>query len=234
MLLAAGLGLRMRPLTATRPKPLVELAGKALIDHVLDRLAAAGVEKVVVNTHYLGDQIVRHLAGRRTPETVISDETEALLDTGGGVAKALPELGRDPFIICNADGVTIPGGGANLRRMAQAFDPARMDCLMLLATANTSVGYDGMGDFTMAPDGLLTRRKERQIAPFAFTGTQLVHPRLFDGAPKSKFSMNLLWNRAIEAGRLFGLRQDGLWMHIGSPGALADAEAMLAGGETFF
>ena len=234
MLLAAGLGLRMRPLTEKTPKPLVMLAGKPLLDHVLDRLSAAGVESVVVNTHYLAPQIERHARSRRLPKITISDETDGLLDTGGGVAKALPKLGSAPFYVCNADSISVPGGGANLARMAAAFNPERMDCLMLLATAATSLGYDGQGDFFMAPDGLLQRRREREIAPFAFTGTSLTHPRLFEGAPKGKFSLNLLWDRAMEAGRLYGIRQDGLWMHIGSPAALAEAEQLLAGGEAYF
>jgi N-acetyl-alpha-D-muramate 1-phosphate uridylyltransferase len=234
MLLAAGLGLRMRPLTETTPKPLVKLADKPLIDYVLDRLAAAGVERVVVNTHYLAPQIERHVASRGVPKVVLSDETGTLLDTGGGVVKALPSLGTEPFYICNADSISIPGGGANLARMAAAFDPRRMDCLMLLSTAATSLGYDGNGDFFMAADGLLKRRGEREIAPFAFTGTSLNHPRLFADAPPGKFSLNLLWDRAMAQGRLFGIRQDGLWMHIGSPDALKQAEQMLCNGEAYF
>ncbi len=234
MLLAAGLGLRMRPLTATTPKPLVRLAGKPLLDYVLDRLAAAGVEMVVINVHYLPKQIIEHVKARQAPKIVISDESAELLETGGGVAKALAQLGAEPFYIVNADSISLPGGGANLARMAAMFDAARMDSLMLLATAATSLGYHGNGDFHMGPDGILKRRREREVTPFAFTGTSLAHPRMFEGAPKGKFSLNKLWDRAIEAGRLFGVRQDGLWMHIGSPEALAEAEQLLAGGESYF
>ncbi len=234
MLLAAGLGLRMRPLTQSMPKPLVRLANKPLLDHVLDRLVAAGVETVVINTHYLAAQIEQHVKTRRAPKIVISNETAELLDTGGGVVKALAQLGKEPFYVCNSDSISVPGGGANLARMAAAFDPERMDCLMLLATAATSLGYDGQGDFFMAPDGLLTRRREREIAPFAFTGTSLAHPRLFEGAPKGRFSLNTLWDRAMATGRLYGIRQDGLWMHIGSPDALAQAEQLLSSGESYF
>ena len=234
MLLAAGLGLRMRPLTETKPKPLVTLADKPLLDYVLDRLAGAGVETVVINVHYLAKQIEKHIKGRRTPKVIVSDETAALLDTGGGVAKALPLLGGEPFYVCNADSIFVPGGGTNLARLAAAFDPDRMDCLMLLATAANCLGYDGPGDFFMAPDGVLTRRREREIAPFAFTGTSIAHARLFAGAPKGKFSLNVLWDRAIEAGRLHGIRQDGYWMHIGSPEALREAEQLLASGEAYF
>ncbi len=165
---------------------------------------------------------------------IVSDESGELLDTGGGVVKALKHLGDQPFYIVNADSISVPGGGANLRRMAASFDPERMDSLMLLATAATSLGYDGHGDFHMAPDGLLKRRREREVTPFAFTGTSLAHPRLFEGAPKGKFSLNRLWDRAIETGRLYGIRQDGLWMHIGSPDALAEAEELLASGEAYF
>jgi len=234
MLLAAGLGLRMRPLTATRPKPLVRLAGRPLLDYVLDRLHAAGVESVVINVHYLPKQIIEHVKTRRAPRIIISDESAELLDTGGGVVKELAQLGREPFYIVNADSISLPGGGANLARMAAAFDPMRMDSLMLLATATTSLGYDGQGDFHMAPDGLLKRRREREVTPFAFTGTSLAHPRLFEGAPEGKFSLNILWDRAIDANRLYGIRQDGLWMHIGSPDALVEAEHVLSSGEAYF
>ncbi len=234
MVLAGGLGLRMRPLTLDRPKPMVTLAGKPLLDHVLDRLEMAGIETAVVNVHYLADQIERHVKTRKSPKVVISDERVQLLDTGGGVLKALPLLGSGPFFVCNSDSISIPGTGANLARMAVAFDPDRMDGLLLLTTATNSIGYDGLGDFVMGPDGMLGRRKERELAPFVFTGTSLSHPRLFRDAPKGPFSLNKLWDRAMEAGRLFGIRQDGLWMHIGSPTALAEAEQAIISGETYF
>ena len=234
MVLAGGLGLRMRPLTSHKPKPLVPLGGKPMLDHVLDRLGAAGIETVVVNVHYLADQIESHVKARKSPKVLISDERARLLDTGGGVAKALDKLGPDPFFICNADSVSLPASTASLTRMAASFDPNRMDCLMLLATAANSVGYDGIGDFFMTPEGQLKRRREREVSPFAFTGTSLAHPRLFRDAPKGPFSLNRLWDRAIEDERLFGLRQDGLWMHVGTPEALYEAEQMLVTGELYF
>ena len=234
MVLAGGLGLRMRPLTLDKPKPLVMLAGKPLLDHVLDRLGAAGIETAVVNVHYLAKQIEHHVKGRKSPKVLISDERDKLLDTGGGVLKALDKLGPDPFLICNADSLSIPANPTSLHRLASAFDPDHMDCLMLLATAATAVGYDGMGDFYLTPDGLLKRRREREVAPFAFTGTSIAHPRLFKDAPQGPFSLNRLWDRAMDTGRLHGLRLDGLWMHVGSPAALKEAERVLATGELYF
>lgn len=234
MVLAAGLGRRMLPLTETRPKPLVELAGKPLIDHVLDRLAEAGIEEVVVNVHYMADQLERHLEGRTSPRIHISDERKQLLDTGGGVAQALSKLGDEPFLICNSDSLSSGGVSNSLARLCHMWDGARMDSLMLLATAANSLGYDGAGDFSMSPDGLLTRRAERQVAPFVFTGFSIAHPRMFKDCPKGAFSLNVLWDRAIESGRLHGLRQDGVWMHIGSPGALAAAERFWGIGELYF
>lgn len=232
MVLAAGKGVRMRPLTDKVPKPLVAVAGKSLIDHVLDRLADAGVETAVVNVHYLADQIERHLAerdraGRLTPKIVVSDERSALLDTGGGVVKALPVLGAAPFFHLNADTLWIDGVKPNLLRLAAAFDPARMDALLLLAATSGSVGYAGRGDFTMTADGRLTRRPERDVAPFVYAGVAILHPALFSTAPPGAFSLNLLFDRAIEAGRLHGLRLEGVWMHVGTPEAIAAAESAI-------
>jgi len=227
MVLAAGLGTRMRPLTDTMPKPLVPLKGKPLLDHVLGRLTAGGIKRAVVNVHHFADQIETHLAGRTKPVITISDERGELLDTGGGVVKALPLLGRAPFLIHNSDSVWVDGVGSNIARLAAAFDPKRMDSLLLLALGATSIGYDGHGDFLMAPDGVLTRRPERDEAPFAFTGVSIAHPRLFDDAPKGRFSLNVLWDRAIERGRLFGLRLDGVWMHVGTPQSVEDAESWM-------
>jgi MurNAc alpha-1-phosphate uridylyltransferase len=224
MVLSAGLGTRMRPLTDKMPKPLVPLKGKPLLDHVLDRLAVGGIKRAVVNVHHFADQIETHLAGRTRPAITISNERGELLDTGGGVVKALPLLGRTPFLIHNSDSVWVEGVGSNIARLAAAFDPKRMDSLLLLALGATSIGYDGHGDFLMAPDGVLTRRPERGEAPFAFTGVSIAHPRLFEDAPKGRFSLNVLWDRAIERGRLFGLRLDGVWMHVGTPQAIEDAE----------
>lgn len=224
MVLAAGLGTRMRPLTDAVPKPLVRLKGKPLIDHVLDRLAAAGIARAVVNVHHFPDLIEAHLASRTSPAITISDERGQLLDTGGAVVKALPLLDKAPFLIHNSDSVWIDGVGSNIARLAAAFDPKRMDSLLLLALAATSLGYEGHGDFVMAPDGLLARRGERREAPFVFTGVSIAHPRLFKDAPKGPFSLNVLWDRAIRAGRLYGLRLEGVWMHVGTPQAIDDAE----------
>jgi MurNAc alpha-1-phosphate uridylyltransferase len=227
MVLAAGLGERMRPLTDRIPKPLVVVDGKPLIDHVLDRLAAAGVERAVVNVHYLADQIERHLAGRRQPRIVIADERDKLLDTGGGVVKALDKLGREPFFHVNSDTIWIDGAKPNLDRLAAGFDPARMDALLLLAPVAESIGYSGRGDFTMRPDGRLQRRAEREVAPFVYAGVALLTPALFAGAPEGAFSLTRLFDRAAEAGRLYGLRLEGVWMHVGTPDTIATAEAAI-------
>jgi MurNAc alpha-1-phosphate uridylyltransferase len=227
MVLAAGIGTRMRPLTDDRPKALVKVGGKALIDHVLDRLVAAGIETAVVNIHHFADQIERHLAGRRAPKIVLSDERGALLDTGGGVVKALPLLGRAPFFSINADTIWLDGVKPNLARLAESFDAARMDALLLLAPASSSIGYAGRGDFAMAPDGRLSRRRERDVVPFVYAGVAILSPALFAGAPPGAFSLNLVFDRAIETGRLHGLRMEGLWMHVGTPEAVAVAEAAI-------
>jgi MurNAc alpha-1-phosphate uridylyltransferase len=224
MVLAAGLGERMRPLTAEIPKPLVRLKGRPLIDHVLDRLAEAGVGRAVVNVHYLADALEAHLRLRKKPQIIISDERGRLLDTGGGVKHALPVLGPEPFLIHNSDSVWIEGVGSNLKRLFAAWDGGAMDSLMLLASAATSLGYEGPGDFAMGTDGRLIRRGERQMAPFVFTGVSIAHPRLFEGAPDGPFSLNRLWDRAIDKGRLFGVRLEGLWMHVGTPEGLVEAE----------
>lgn len=224
MVLAAGLGKRMRPLTETLPKPLVPVAGRPLIDHILDALAEAGVEEAVVNVHYLADLLQRHVKGRTKPQIVISDERELLLDSGGGVKRALPELGKAPFFILNSDSFWIDGPRSNLLRMTEAFDPERMDILMLVASTAASTGYDGIGDFAMDPFGVLRRRREREVVPFVYAGVLLVRPDLFDDTPNGPFSLNLLFDRAAAAGRLHGLRLDGLWLHVGTPDAIGLAE----------
>ncbi len=227
MVLAAGLGTRMRPLTENLPKPLVKVAGKALIDHVLDRLADAGVETAVVNVHHMADQIEAHLKGRARPKIVISDERGELLDTGGGVVKAMTLLGDAPFFHMNSDTVWIEGVTPNLARLAAQFDAERMDAVMLLAATASSIGYEGRGDFAMTPDGRLRRRAEREVVPFVYAGAAILAPALFADAPKGKFSLNALFDRAIEAGRLYGLRLEGTWMHVGTPAAIQAAEAAI-------
>jgi MurNAc alpha-1-phosphate uridylyltransferase len=227
MVLAAGFGTRMRPLTDTRPKPLVEVAGKALLDHMLDRLADAGVETAVINVHYLAEQIERHVASRAKPRVIISDERGSILGTGGGVVKALPQLGASPFFHVNSDSIWIEGIAPNLTRLATTFDPAKMDTLLLLAPTAGSIGYAGRGDFMMAPDGALTPREERDVAPFVFAGAAILAPAMFKNAPQGEFSLTTLFDRAAAAGRLHGLRLDGQWMHVGTPEAIADAETAI-------
>ncbi|MFY9623458.1 MAG: nucleotidyltransferase family protein [Rhodoplanes sp.] len=227
MVLAAGLGTRMRFLTEARPKPLVAVGGKPLIDHVLDKLATAGVETAVVNVHYFADQIEQHLAGRRAPQIVISDERGGLLGTGGGVAKALPQLGDAPFFHVNSDTIWIDGVTPNLRRLAHAFDVNAMDALLLLAPTTTSIGYSGLGDFAMTADGRLRRRAEREVVPFVYAGVAVLSPALFADAPEGVFPLTQLFRHAEEAGRLHGLRLEGLWMHVGTPEAVAAAEAAI-------
>jgi len=225
MVLAAGFGERMKPLTDRVPKPLIWVGGKALIDHVLERLASVGVERIVVNVHYLADALERHLAGRRG--IVISDERASLLETGGGVVKALPLLGPAPFFHVNSDTIWIDGVKPNLARLADAFDPATMDALLLLAPTATSVGYSGRGDYAMAADGRLERRGERAIVPFVYAGAAIFSPALFADAPAGAFSLTRLFHRAESAGRLHGVRLEGVWMHVGTPAAIAEAEAAL-------
>lgn len=225
--LAAGLGTRMRPLTDAMPKPLVPLAGRALIDHVLDRLAAAGISKAVVNVHYLADQIESHLTSRTSPQIVISDERGSLLETGGGVVRALPLLGSAPFLIHNSDSVWIEDGVSNLSRLLDAWNEVRMDSIMLLARTSTSLGYDGRGDFHLGTDGRLVRRTQNEAAPYVFAGVSVIHPCMFKGEAERPFSLNRVWDRAIGAGRLYGIVLDGLWMHAGDPQALTDAEAAI-------
>ena len=224
MVLAAGLGTRMRPLTDRMPKPLVPVAGKALLDYVLDALAQAGVTKAVVNVHYLADQIERHVATRTSPKVVISDERGVILGTGGGVVKALPLLGDQPFFHLNSDTMWIDGVKPNLSRLAAMFEPERMDILMLLAPTTSSIGYSGNGDFAMAADGTLRRRREREIVPFVFAGAAIMSPGQFAGSPKGEFSLTDTFDRAADAGRLFGMRMEGVWMHVGTPDAIGAAE----------
>jgi MurNAc alpha-1-phosphate uridylyltransferase len=228
MIMAAGLGTRMRPLTDDRPKPLVSLGGKALIDHAIDRLVAAGVTTIVVNLHYKAEMVKEHLAGRKDVEILYSDESDGLLGTGGGVGKALTYFGGEPFFIHNSDTVWVEGYGKALERMKARWNPENMDALLLMAPMVTAMGYEGTGDFMMDSYGRLTRVPPGRVSPFAYPGVQIVHPRLFDNAPSGGFSTNILWDRAIEKERLFGVRLDGVWIHVGTPQAVAEAEEFLA------
>ncbi|UOK69383.1 nucleotidyltransferase family protein [Ancylobacter polymorphus] len=228
MVLAAGLGTRMRPITDRLPKPMVEVGGRAMIDFALDSLAAAGVTTAVVNLHAHADLLERHLEGRTRPRIILSDERGELLETGGGIARALPLLGDAPFFVMNADTVWIEGIRPNLRSLANRFDPEAMDICLLLAPAATSIGYDGRGDFLMDGLGRLTPRPERLTVPFVYAGAAVVAPALFEDAPQGAFSLNRLFRRAAEAGRLFGQRMEGVWMHVGTPEAIAEAEEAIA------
>jgi MurNAc alpha-1-phosphate uridylyltransferase len=231
MVLAAGLGKRMRPLTATRPKPLVEVAGRTLLDHCLDRLRAAGVKKAVVNVHYLADVLEAHLRNRvKGIEIAVSDERPQLLETGGGLARALPLIDSDPFLVVNSDNLWVDGPVDTLRLLAAGWDEARMDALLLLVPLARAHCHKGRGDFHMSAAGALRRRKRDGVAPFVFTGVQLVSKRLLAGEiPAGPFSTNLLWDRAMGEGRLFGQVHQGLWFDIGAPGNIAKAEKVLAG-----
>lgn len=228
MIMGAGLGTRMRPLTDDRPKPMVTVAGRTLIDHSIDRLVAAGVTRVVVNIHYKAEMLQAHLSKRRDVEIVYSDETERLLDTGGGVVKAMPYFGGEPFFVVNSDSIWVEGGAPPLSAMQRLWDAGRMDGLLLLAEMETAMGYDGGGDFVLEADGKVTRAKGRSEQPYAYPGVQIVHPRLFDGAPAGAFSTNIMWDRAIAAGRLSGCVLEGVWIHVGTPQARGEAEDYLA------
>lgn len=227
MMLAAGLGTRMRPITNDKPKPLVRVFGKTLIDHGLNALSHAAVSNTVVNVHYFPDQMEKHLKDRVSPKITISDESDELLNSGGGIAKAMPLLGDKPFFLMNADSFWLEGARPNLDLLAESWNDD-MDILMLLSTIPSSVGYDGKGDFTMDSEGRLQRRGEREIAPFVYSGAAIIHPRIFKNAPEGAFSLNLLFDKAIEEGRLYGMRMGGLWLHVGTPDAIIEAEAAIA------
>lgn len=228
IVLAAGLGKRMLPITATMPKPLVKVAGRTLIDFALDKLHEAGIGQVVVNVHHFADMLEAHLRTRDVPRIVVSDEREAVLETGGGVKKALPLLGDAPFITFNSDSLWIEGAEPNLSRLVEAWNPATMDVLMLVAPLSTSIGYEGRGDFSMDPDGRLQRRKGDESVPFVYAGVAIVKPELVAGTPDGPFSANVFYDRASAKGRLHGLRLEGQWLHVGEPQAIAEAEECLA------
>jgi N-acetyl-alpha-D-muramate 1-phosphate uridylyltransferase len=226
MVLAAGLGTRMRPITLTTPKPLIKVAGKALIDYILDAARVDGVVRAVVNVHYLADQMEAHLAKIVTPRITISDERTAILDSGGGVLKALPHLGRDPFYVFNADAFWTEGETPALARLRAAFDPAKMDILLLLADANRATGWGRNGDFARDADGRLRRLQPGEASSHVYAGAGIWKPELFAGRPEV-FSLNVLFNEAIAAGRLYGLPLDRPWMHVGTPESIGEAEEAL-------
>ncbi len=230
MVLAAGLGKRMRPLTATRPKPLVEVAGTTLLDRALDHLAAAGVGHAVVNVHYFADQIEAHLAARTAPAVTLSDERDLLLETGGGVSKALPLLAADPFYVVNSDNLWVDGSVDTLRLLAQRWDAATMDALLLVVPLARASGYEGRGDFTMSAVGQIRPRVEHRVAPYVFSGVQLLAKHLFAGEPVEPFSMWRVWHKALARGRLYGVVHGGLWFHVGTPAAVGTTETLLAAG----
>lgn len=225
MILAAGFGTRMKPITDHTPKPLIPLAGRPLIDHVIDRLVEAGVKRVVVNTHYKAELLGEHLRSRRDVTIELSHEPE-LLDTGGGVKKALPLLG-EAFFVLNSDVFWLNAKVPILTRLARAWDPGRLDALLLVQRTVTAIGYNGPGDFIVDPAGRVRRRGEREIAPHLYAGIEILSRRFFDGSPEGAFSLNPLWNRAIEAGRLEALIHDGEWFHVGTPQGLAASEERL-------
>lgn len=228
MILAAGLGKRMRPITDTIPKPLVEIGGRSMLDHALDRVTDAGIETAIVNVHYLADLVEARLAARTAPRIIVSDERGQLLETGGGVRKALPLLGPDPFLLMNSDSLWLEGPRSNLSALIHAWNPEQMDILLLLAASAMSVGYEGKGDFSMDADGRLTRREERRMTPFVYAGVAILKPELFADTPEGSFSLNLLFDRAIAKERLYGLRLDGQWLHVGTPDAVHEANFRIA------
>ena len=228
MVMAAGLGKRMRPLTATRPKPLIEVAGRSLLDHVLERLRVSGVENIVVNVHYLPGPIEAHLAAKPHGLNVtISDEREQLLETGGGMVKAARMIHADPFLAVNSDNLWIDGPADTLKLLASHWDSAKMDALLLLVPHARAQNHRGLGDFHMDRQGRLRRRERSRVAPFVFTGIQMISKALLEGAPDGPFSTNILWDRAIEAGRCFGAVHQGLWFDVGTPKAIGETEAFL-------
>ncbi|MBP2276441.1 MULTISPECIES: nucleotidyltransferase family protein [Sphingomonas] len=232
MVMAAGLGKRMRPLTATRPKPLIEVAGKPLIGHVFDRLRASGVERAVVNVHYLADALEAYLHNRETGiDIVVSDERGRLMETGGGLVQARGLLGDAPFLVVNSDNLWVDGPSDAIKMLAARWDDATMDALLLMVPLARANHHGGRGDFRLAPDGrILGRRPPGRLAPFVYTGVQILSPRVIADWPEGPFSTMLFWERAIAAGRAYGLVHQGLWFDVGTPGAVPLTEAMLADG----
>lgn len=227
MVLAAGIGARMRPLTDHTAKPLIEVNGKALIDRMIDPLVAAGVQRIVVNVHWQADKVEAHVKARKDVEVIISDEREARLETGGGLAKARPLLGDDPVFVANTDAFWFPGDTATVTGMAKAFDPATMDGLLLLADTGGCLGFPGAGDFFLGDDNRLTRRGDAPFAPWAYAGLRMIKPQAFDNEPVEAFSVLRKWDAAIAQGRLYGIKLAHFWLHVGTPDALKDAEMWL-------
>ena len=227
MLLAAGLGTRMQPLTDRTPKPLIEVGGKALIDWSLDQLAAAEVPQAVINVHHLAPQLIEHLQSRQKPTVVISDETERLLDTGGAIVKALPLLGNQSFFVFGCDTVTLDGNIPALNRLVSAWDPDAWDVLMLVHPMETARGFTGAGDFFMDSDGYLTRRGDAARAPYVYTGIQIIHPRVMENEKAEPFSMNKVWDRAIVSRRMKAVAHDGEWFNVSTPDAVEKMAATL-------
>lgn len=227
MVMAAGFGTRLRPLTDTTPKALVPVLGVPMLDVVLNRLQMAGVRRVVINLHHLGEKIRDHLKDRHDLEILFSEES-TILETGGGIVQALPLLGDEPFYAVNAKIIWLNGRVDALERLAMEWDAARMDALLLLQSTTTAVGYNGKGDFILDQEGRVRRRKEWQVAPFLYAGIQICHPRLFRDPPKGAFSTNLVWDRAIEEDRLYGIRHDGEWYHVSTPQHLQEVERHLS------
>lgn len=231
MVMAAGLGKRMRPLTASRPKPLVQVGGRTLLDRTLDHLRAAGIRRVIVNVHYLADAVEAHLKARdQGMEIIFSDERSKLLETGGGLVKALPLIDRESFFVVNSDNLWVDGATDTLRLLAQRWDEGAMDALLAVVPYARAACHTGRGDFHMDPMGRLSRRREGRVAPFVYTGIQIVSQRLITDPPAEVFSTNLFWDRAIEAGRFYGIVHPGLWFDVGTPQAVTTTEALLAHG----
>lgn len=228
MLLAAGLGTRMRPITNQTPKPLVKVGGKSLIDWTLDQLAAAKVPRAVVNVHHLAPLLVAHMKGRTAPTVTISDETQTLLDTGGGVVKALPMLGTDPFFVFNCDAIIADGKTPMVDRLAAAWDREALDVLMLVHPRAAAHGFDGAGDFFVESDGTMRRRGTAAEAPYVYAGAYILHPRALAGETATPFSMNRVWDRALAAGRMKAIVHDGAWYHVGTPEAVGETDALLS------
>ncbi|MEP7210049.1 MAG: nucleotidyltransferase family protein [Alphaproteobacteria bacterium] len=227
ILLAAGLGTRMKPLTDTRPKPLIEVGGRTLVDRVLDKLVLQGVTRAIVNVHYLADQMEAHLKSRKDIDIIISDERDLLLETGGGVIKALPLLGEAPFFAINTDVTWATPGDTTYLKMAEAYNPDTMDALLLLADMGATLGYRGHGDFFLTHDGLLERRGQRERAPYVFAGTHITRAEKLRGYKAEPFSANTYWNAMGRVGRLYGTVMQPFWMHVGDPAGRDEAEARL-------